>query len=77
MLIFSKSLSTIPAFFMEGFKEAFQNINALTVDELNEFIFCKDGLHDAQSQHKRLTWLIDEGLVERHEANPKLLFIRK
>lgn len=63
--------------FLEGFKEAFQNINALTVDELNGFIFKKDGLHDVQSQHKRLKWLLLDGCVERHEANPKLLFIQK
>jgi hypothetical protein len=63
--------------FIEGFKEAFQNLNALTVVELNDFIFDMDGLHDTQSQYKRLKWLIAEGYVERHEANPRLLFIQK
>jgi hypothetical protein len=63
--------------FIEGFKKAFQNLNALTMDELSEFIFEKDGLHDTPSQYKRLKWLIADGLIKRHEANPKLLFIKK
>jgi hypothetical protein len=63
--------------FIEGFKEAFKDINALTVDELNGFIFDIEGLHDAQSQYKRLKWLITGGWVERHKANPKLLFTQK
>ena len=63
--------------FLEGFKEAFQDMDALTVDELNTFIFSKYELFDAKSQHKRLSWLVADGLVRRHEVNPKLLFIQK
>lgn len=62
--------------FLEGFKKAFQDINALTVDDLNGFIFTMDGLYDVHSQHKRLKWLILGGCVERHEANPKLLLMK-
>ena len=63
--------------FIEGFKEAFKDVNACTVDELNSFIFKRDGLYDAQSQHKRLNWLIEDGCVKRHEVNPRLLLIQK
>lgn len=62
--------------FLKGFKEAFQDINALTVYDLNGFIFKKYGLHDVQSQYKCLKWLLMEGCVERHEANPKLLLMK-
>ena len=63
--------------FLEGFKEAFKDVNAFTVDELNSFIFKRDGLYDAQSQYKRLNWLIEDGCVKRHEVNPRLLLIQK
>jgi Fe2+ or Zn2+ uptake regulation protein len=63
--------------FLEDFEEAHQNQDAFTVNDLNMFISEKHGLYDAKSQYKRLKWLIDEGLVKRHEVNPKLLLIQK
>ena len=63
--------------FFDDFKEKFSDQDALTMDDLNKFILEKYELFDAQSQNKRLRWLLDEGYVKRHEVNPKLLFIQK
>jgi hypothetical protein len=63
--------------FLEGFKVAFQDVDALNVDDLNEFIIREDGLYDGQSRNKRLNWLIRDGLVKRHKVNPQVLFIQK
>ena len=63
--------------FFDDFKEKFSDQDALTMDDLNKFILEKYELFDAQSQNKRLRWLLAEGLVRRHEVNPKLLFIQK
>ena len=47
------------------------------VKDLNKFIFEKYELFDAESQNKRLRWLLDEGCVRRHDVNPRLLLIQK
>jgi hypothetical protein len=63
--------------FFEDFKKAFHDEDALTVNDLNEFIFKKYELYDGKSQHIYLKWLLADGLVNRHDVNPLLLFIQK
>jgi hypothetical protein len=63
--------------FFADVKEKFVNDLAFTLDDLNEFIFEKYELFDASSQNKRLKWLLSEGLVRRHDVNPRILQVQK
>ena len=61
----------------DDFKEKFSDQDAFKLVDLNDFIFEKYELFDAESQNKRLNWLLAEGYVKRHDVNPRLLIIQK